>query len=367
MENNKLLAWIDCRSADKMNKKVSLINNLSISNILIKYSEKDKIKLAKKNRLIIEINQTTEFKELSKENVILSSQKEILDSAKKQGFNTAFSTIIADEKSMNEAWKEGAKHDFLVIELISDTNIPLELLIAKLQNSKTKIIKKVKTVQDGIIASGVMEKGSDGILLSTDELDEIMALEKMIQNQSISSIELVKAKVIGVQHAGMGYRACIDTIDLLGKNEGMIVGSTSSGGLLVSSETHYLPYMELRPFRVNAGAVHSYLWCPDNETSYITELRAGSTVLCVDTEGNARDVVVGRVKTELRPLLKIEVEYNNMSFNTFIQDDWHIRIFGANKEPLNSTDIKIGDELLAYVCKSGRHVGIKIEENIQEQ
>lgn len=65
-------------------------------------------------------------------------------------------------------------------------------------------------------------------------------------------LDLISAKVTDVTHVGMGKRVCIDTVDCLKQNEGMLVGSKSCGGVLVSSETHYLPYMDLRPFRVNA-------------------------------------------------------------------------------------------------------------------
>ena len=170
-----------------------------------------------------------------------------------------------------------------------------------------------------------------------------------------------------MQHIGMGYRACIDTTNLMQCNEGMIIGSTSNGGLLVSSETHYLPYMELRPFRVNAGAVHSYVWASEDMTAYLTELKTGSRLICVDTKGNTRQVSVGRLKTELRPLLKVEVEALGVRVNAVVQDDWHIRIFGGNGEPLNASAIKVGDELLTYICSSGRHVGIKINETIIEK
>ncbi len=40
----------------------------------------------------------------------------------------------------------------------------------------------------------------------------------------------------------------------------MIIGSTGWGGIFVCSGTHYLPHMNLREFRVNIGAVHSYIW-----------------------------------------------------------------------------------------------------------
>lgn len=33
----------------------------------------------------------------------------------------------------------------------------------------------------------------------------------------------------------------------------------------------------------------------------------------------------------------------------------------------NASAIKIGDELLAYFCEGGRHVGIKIDEFLEEE
>ena len=73
----------------------------------------------------------------------------------------------------------------------------------------------------------------------------------------------------------------------------MIVGSTSRGGLLVSSETHYLPYMVTRLFRVNAGAVHSYIFTPNGETQYLSELKSGSVVTIVDTKEIQGQQVLG--------------------------------------------------------------------------
>ena len=46
----------------------------------------------------------------------------------------------------------------------------------------------------------------------------------------------------------------------MGQDEGMIVGSTSAGGIFVCIETHNLPYMELRSFLVNAGAYILMFW-----------------------------------------------------------------------------------------------------------
>ncbi|HYH03796.1 MAG TPA: 3-dehydroquinate synthase II, partial [Bacillota bacterium] len=180
-------------------------------------------------------------------------------------------------------------------------------------------------------------------------------------------LELKPLKVTLTRHVGMGWRSCVDTTGLMTQEEGMLVGSTSAGGILVCSETHYLPYMNLRPFRVNAGAVHSYIWMPDNNAGYLSEQEAGSRVLCVNWRGETRELTVGRVKTEIRPLLLIKGEADGCELNVIVQDDWHIRLMGADGKPKNATLIQPGDLLLGYVCKQGRHVGISVAETIIER
>ena len=60
---------------------------------------------------------------------------------------------------------------------------------------------------------------------------------------------------------------------------GFLVGSFGGGFLLCCSETHPLPYMPTRPFRVNAGAVSSYILSSQDRTNYLSELRQGDTVI----------------------------------------------------------------------------------------
>ncbi len=65
---------------------------------------------------------------------------------------------------------------------------------------------------------------------------------------------------------GMGDRVCVDTCSLLGEDEGLLVGSAGQGLFLVLSEAAHSDYIESRPFRVNAGPVHSYCLCPGGKT-----------------------------------------------------------------------------------------------------
>lgn len=256
--------------------------------------------------------------------------------------------------------------DLLVIEFKDPTNIPLELVLAKTQSTKTTVIKKVKTAQDGAGSLMTMEMGSDGILLESNNIEEIMALDNEFQKSTYVDFNLLPAKVKRLQHVGMGNRVCIDTASELTEDEGMLLGSTSQGGLFVCSETHFLPYMNLRPFRVNAGALHMYVWGPNNFCAYLSDLKAGDEVYAINSKGKARSVTVGRIKIERRPLLLIEAEIGDKIVNSFIQDDWHVRVMGSKGEIRPSAEIEVGDLLLGYLDEPGRHVGYKINETIKE-
>ncbi len=364
----KKLVWFDARNLKNEEVLLPLVYNLHFEYLLVNNDMIDRLQAPHKIKLIVDIDNTEEMEtEYQKDVILFSKSIQKLKKAKNQGYITAIYKFIENQDDMEAAWKDSNDFDYLVVDFKHETNIPLELLIARLQNSQVNILKHVKTQQEAEISLGVMQIGSDGIVLRSEDINEVVRMDKYMANEEIGKLDLVTGTVVNVEHIGMGYRACIDTTNLMKQNEGMIIGSTSNGGLIVSSETHYLPYMELRPFRVNAGAVHSYIWAGNEMTNYLTELKAGSKIICIDTEGNTREVSVGRVKTEMRPLLKIEVEVNGTFINSIVQDDWHIRIFGATGEPLNASTIKKGDQLLTYMCNGGRHVGIKIDEALEEK
>jgi 3-dehydroquinate synthase class II len=119
----------------------------------------------------------------------------------------------------------------------------------------------------------------------------------------------------------------------------------SSGGILVCAEVPFLPYMNLRPFRVDADGIHMYAWAPNGRTPYFSDLGVGETVLAVNTSGRARPVTVGRIKAEVRPLRLIECRAQDRTLSVLLQADRHVRVFDAAGEVRNSTDIHVGDRL----------------------
>ncbi|MFL6125437.1 3-dehydroquinate synthase II family protein [Actinophytocola sp.] len=274
---------------------------------------------------------------------------------------------IVDAETLEQACLSARNERWSVLLFRDPTKIPLEIVIAAAAKSSGSIITIAEDIEEAEIIFGVLELGSDGVLLAPEKVGDATGLKAAAQQRS-APLELVELKVSSVRHVGMGERACVDTCTYFREDEGILVGSYSKGMILCVSETHPLPYMPTRPFRVNAGAIMSYTLSTNARTSYLSELRAASKVLAVDVKGQTRVVTVGRVKIETRPLLSVDaVAGDGTVVNLILQDDWHVRVLGPGGIVLNSTALVPGDILLGYLPTEDRHVGYPIDEFCREQ
>ncbi|SFC38277.1 3-dehydroquinate synthase II [Microbulbifer thermotolerans] len=300
--------------------------------------------------------------------VISSYEPQVLNAARAAGFRTSLRMHVDNATSLHASFHLGMHFDHLMVSFKDPTNIPLELVIAELHKTNTVLLKEVhQDVDDAVIALGVLELGSDGVLTSFTTMEQFDRFASKMDAQASPRIEIQVGVIDRITHLGLGYRACIDTSHMFNPDEGILVGSTSTGGILCCPEVFHLPYMELRPFRINAASVHSYVFQSNDRTSYISELRAGSQLTTVNARGETRQIYVGRTKTEIRPLLLIEATFpENRKVNIIMQDDWHVRIFSDEAKPLNVTELKPGDRVLGFGTEPGRHVGVKVDEHIIE-
>jgi len=335
-------------------------------NIILKLKDESQLKSFKKSehsKLFLD-NKNGRF-------IVGYNNSDKLEELKKEGYKTCYDSYVDDNESLHSAVNDGLRFDYSTILFKDPTNIPLELVIASLQKTKTILLKEIASpsdIDDAIVCLGVMEYGSEGVIFSPTEHEVLDTFIAKLHDLEHAPLELQVGTIINSEPVGMGYRACIDTATLFDDDEGMIVGSTSQGGFLCCPEVFFLPYMELRPFRVNAGAVHSYVSNVNDKTDYMSELKSGSNVMLVNSKGRVRTAPVGRMKIEQRPLRLIEAEFpNGEMINVLMQDDWHVRIFSDKAKPLNISELKPGDKVLGYVTDTGRHVGIKIDENIIEK
>jgi len=244
--------------------------------------------------------------------------------------------------------------------------IPLENLIARV-GEETNLITGVQTAEDAKTAYETLELGADGVLLDTDDPDEIRRTVEVRDEAGREQLSLTWATVTDIEQTGSADRVCIDTGSLMTDDEGMLVGSMSRGLFFVHAETAESPYVASRPFRVNAGAVHAYVRTPDGGTKYLSELQSGDEVQVVDTDGNTREAIVGRAKIEKRPMFRVQAETEDGDrIETLVQNAETIKMHTkAGRAAI--TDIEPGDELLLYTEDTARHFGEAVEESIIEK
>lgn len=269
---------------------------------------------------------------------------------------------VIDAATLERACTAARTQRWSVIAFQDPTKIPLEIVLAAADQSDGSVMTVVADAEEASVVFGVLERGSDGVLLAPRAVGDATALCAVAATEP-GELALVELEVVGSSRVGMGERACVDTCSYFHEDEGMLVGSHSKGMILCCSETHPLPYMPTRPFRVNAGAIHSYTLSQDGRTNYLSELAAGSKVQAVDAKGRTRVVTVGRVKIESRPLLSIDaVGPGGARVNLIVQDDWHVRVLGPAGAVLNTTELRPGDRVLGYLPAEDRHVGYPINE-----
>jgi len=280
---------------------------------------------------------------------------------KREGKKVALRVTIKGKEDENNAVKAaelGA--DYIIINCTDWRVIPLENLIAKTRG-KSALLAEVTNAQDAQLVLEALELGTDGVLLTTVDPEEIMKTAEVVKQQA-PKMPLTTAKIVTVKPIGTGARVCVDTCDLMAPGEGIVVGSQSAGLFLVEAEVHENPYVAARPFRVNAGGISMYTLGSMLNTRYLSELKAGDEVIVVDREGKTRKANVGRVKIEFRPLILIEAEAEDKKIKTILQNAETIRLV-TPKGSTPVTELKAGDEVLVHIAaKGGRHFGVSVHE-----
>ncbi|MEM1539168.1 MAG: 3-dehydroquinate synthase II [Candidatus Bathyarchaeia archaeon] len=282
--------------------------------------------------------------------------RELRASGKKLAIKLAIKGKEDEEKAVKAA---GLSPDYIIIQCLNWKVIPLENLIAE-SRGKSKIIAEVSSAEDAKLAIETLELGVDGVLLTTSDPRELMKTAYMLKKQQ-PKIDLTSVKILDVKRIGTGARVCIDTCDMMVAGEGLLVGCQSACLFLVEAEVHENPFVQPRPFRVNAGAISLYALCSFDKTRYLSELKTGDEVLIVDRNGNTRVTNVGRVKIEWRPLVLIEAEREGKKFKVILQNAETIRLV-SQEGSIPVTELKTGDNILAHISEGGRHFGTLVKE-----
>ena len=267
-------------------------------------------------------------------------------------------TSKADEEAIRDALRSGVQ---VVLERGWEI-IPVENLLAQCDN----VVAEAGSLEEAVLASGILQRGVQGIVVLPEAIGE---LKDIVSRCKISREheELEEAVITRVEPAGLGHRVCIDTMSMLHRGQGMLVGNSSAFTFLVHAETEHNEYVASRPFRVNAGAVHAYIRLPGDATTYLSEVTAGTQMLVVDHTGATSLATAGRVKIEVRPMLLVEAKIGDKKGAVFLQNAETIRLTAPDGTPVSVVTLKPGDKVLCRTDEAGRHFGMRIKEDIQEK
>ncbi len=267
-----------------------------------------------------------------------------------------------DEEAFVQALQKGEK----AVLAAGWEIIPVENILAQCDF----VAAEARNLDEARLAAGVLERGVSAVVLLPEAVAEMKSIIKELK-LSQGSVSLQEAVITKVQSVGLGHRVCVDTLSLLQKGQGMLVGNSSAFTFLVHGETEHNEYVAARPFRVNAGAVHAYAQLPQDKTTYLGELRSGEEVLIVNADGSTSLAAVGRVKIEVRPMLLVEAKISQAGAadvvgTIFLQNAETIRLTQPGGNPVSVVDLKPGDKVLCHTDSAGRHFGMRISEEIQE-
>nr|UIP35188.1 3-dehydroquinate synthase 2 [Leucojum aestivum] len=267
--------------------------------------------------------------------------------------------------------------DYMITNFQGDWQvIPAENIVAAFQGCKKSVLAVSTSASEAQVFLEALEQGLDGVVLKVKEIGVILKLKDYFdrRTESRNILSLTKVTITRVETVGMGDRVCVDLCSLMRPGEGLLVGSFARGLFLVHSECLESNYIASRPFRVNAGPVHTYVAVPGGRTCYLSELRAGKEVTVVDQRGVQRTAIVGRVKIESRPLILVEgKDLNNSTYSIFLQNAETVCLVcpyeGENtvKTAIPVTSLKVGDEAVLRLQGGARHTGLEIQEFILEK
>jgi 3-dehydroquinate synthase II len=274
-------------------------------------------------------------------------------------------TDVATPTELDAVIERARGSGVAVVRWVGDRIIPLENAVAA-RGNRFDVWVVTDRVSELPAALGALEHGADRVILEIHHLGALDAVENELDivHIPVGGWELVP--VHRLLASGVGDRVIVDTTSLLKPTEGLLVGSAAAFLLHVASEAVGSKFTRPRPFRVNAGSAHSYTLMADGSTRYLSELVPGDAVLVADPKGSFRSVRVGRLKTERRPLRMVEVLHAERTYTLFLQDAETVRL-STDAGPVATTALSVGTRVYGLTLPAARHLGLAIEETIDER
>jgi len=272
---------------------------------------------------------------------------------------------VADPAELRRLLERVPKGGAVAITWAQDRVIPLENAIAA-RRGRFEVWTLARSIAEVPGALGALEHGADRVIVEVRDPSDIDALEGALEGPLPTHLEWATLRVDAVHPAGVGDRVIVDTTSLLRPDEGLLVGSAAAFLFHVASEAVGSKFSRARPFRVNAGAAHSYVLMADGSTRYLAELLPGDSVLVTRPGVEGRSVRVGRLKVERRPMVQVVANDAKFHRTIFLQEAETVRLSGPTRR-ISTTDIRPSIQVRGVRLAPARHLGQAIDETIEER
>jgi 3-dehydroquinate synthase II len=272
---------------------------------------------------------------------------------------------VGSEEELGVLLRQVPSSGTLALEWTSDRVIPLENAVAA-RGRRFALWVVARSPSEVPGALGALEHGADLVLVDVRSVGDVDALESLVEGPLVAHLAWVDAPLVSVVPAGVGDRVIVDTTSLLAAEEGLLVGSSAAFLFHVASEAEGSRFSRPRPFRVNAGAAHSYVLLPDGTTRYLSELVAGDPVLVARPGGTVRSARVGRIKIERRPLVVVTAQEDGRPRTVFLQEAESVRL-STDRGRVPTSELAAGPNARGIRLPPARHLGAVVEETIEER
>jgi len=282
---------------------------------------------------------------------------------------------VSTAEGQSKARSMAGSVEWILLDLGEWKMIPIENIIAACDSGPTKVAARISSQEQVLGAAFALQIGVDALLVTEAVLPTALIAKSQrgerssLQSEEVESKEfqLTSLRITEVKEGGVGDRVCVDLTSMLDIGEGMLVGSSANSMVLVHGETVKSEFVPTRPFRVNAGAAHTYILMSDGSTKYLSELEMGDQVMITSSDGKSRTATVGRVKIERRPFILFRwKDENHNEAGALLQQAETVRLVSASGL-ISITDLSSDMEIIGWSGGAGRHVGIEITAEVTEK
>lgn len=287
------------------------------------------------------------------------------------GFSDDVSEVQIDDPSdQEEALSLIGLVPWILVRCSDWTMVPLENLVTASRGTSTRIAAAIDEEVELNGAAFAMGGGVDAILVPIQMVDKAIRVlgggwER--EGPPETRVTIVEARILSIDGAGVGERVCVDLTRRINDGQGIATGSLSGNLCLLHGETIQSEYVPTRPFRVNAGAIHSYVLMADGKTKYLSELISGDEVAVLSSSGEQEKATIGRLKVETRPLLMIRFEVSGSEGQIVVQQAETVRLITPNGGVISVTQVREGDKISVITDSRARHIGVALNAGVTEK